>query len=58
LARALTQKQIPFAFVTGYGREALPLGFQEAVSVDKPFTADQIRSALDCFAIVIMLRSR
>jgi PAS domain S-box-containing protein len=47
LALALTQKQIPFAFVTGYGRDALPQAFQGAVAVDKPFTGDQIRGALE-----------
>lgn len=47
LALALTQKQIPFAFVTGYGRGALPQGFHDAVAVDKPFTPDQVRNALE-----------
>jgi PAS domain S-box-containing protein len=47
IAVALTQKGKPFAFVTGYGREALPIGFQEALIVEKPFTQDQVTSALD-----------
>jgi DNA-binding NarL/FixJ family response regulator len=37
IAAALTKRNIPFAFVTGYGREALPHGFREALIVPKPF---------------------
>jgi len=37
LAAALTRRNIPFAFVTGYGREALPQGFRDALIVPKPF---------------------
>jgi CheY-like chemotaxis protein len=37
LAAALTKRSIPFAFVTGYGREALPTGFRDAVVLAKPF---------------------
>ena len=47
IAVALTQRRTPFAFVTGYGREALPIGFQEAIIVDKPFTQDQVAGALE-----------
>jgi hypothetical protein len=43
----LTQRRTPFAFVTGYGREALPIGFQEALIVEKPFTQDQVTGALE-----------
>jgi len=46
IAVALTQRRTPFAFVTGYGREALPIGFQEALIVEKPFTQDQVSGAL------------
>lgn len=42
LAAALTQKGIPFAFVTGYGREALPRGFAQAVMLSKPFSRNQL----------------
>jgi two-component sensor histidine kinase/CheY-like chemotaxis protein len=38
LAVILTQRGIPFAFVTGYAREALPQGFQHAMILKKPFT--------------------
>lgn len=47
VAIALTQKGVPFAFVTGYGREALPPGFQEALIVEKPFTQEQVIAALE-----------
>ena len=42
LATALTQKESPFAFVCGYGRESLPLAFREAVLLGKPFSAEQL----------------
>jgi PAS domain S-box-containing protein len=37
LAATLTKRNIPFAFVTGYGRDALPPGFRDAVVLTKPF---------------------
>jgi len=46
LARTLTARNIPFAFVTGYGRDALPHGFQDAVILKKPFRADDLFAAL------------
>lgn len=46
IAAALTQKDKPFAFVTGYGREALPAAFRHARMVEKPFTREQIADAL------------
>jgi PAS domain S-box-containing protein len=42
LATALTHKNCPFAFVSGYGRDSLPLGFREAVLLGKPFTPEQL----------------
>jgi PAS domain S-box-containing protein len=42
LAMLLTKKNRPFAFVTGYGRDALPSGFRGAVVLGKPFSADQL----------------
>jgi CheY-like chemotaxis protein len=42
LATALTQKNIPFAFITGYGRESLPSGFREAILLKKPFSQEQL----------------
>jgi PAS domain S-box-containing protein len=42
VAAALTQKGIPFAFATGYGRNALPLPFRDADVLAKPFNPDQV----------------
>ncbi len=42
LASALTRRNIPFAFVTGYGRDALPVAFGEGIVLDKPFTQEQL----------------
>jgi CheY-like chemotaxis protein len=36
LAAALTRRNIPFAFVTGYGRESLPIAFAAAPILAKP----------------------
>lgn len=47
VAVALTQHSVPFVFVTGYGREALPSGFQDALIVEKPFTQAQVIGALE-----------
>lgn len=44
LAALLTQKNIPFAFVTGYGREALPEAFRASAVLAKPFNAEQLRT--------------
>ena len=42
LAAALTQRNIPFAFLTGYGRSGLPAAFRNAPMIGKPFTAKQV----------------
>jgi PAS domain S-box-containing protein len=47
LATLLTRKNRPFAFVTGYGREALPAGFRGAVVLSKPFGADQLLATVE-----------
>ena len=39
LAVTLTRRKIPFAFVTGYGRESLPRAFASAPVLTKPFGA-------------------
>ncbi len=57
IARALKQRGVPFAFVTGYGREALPPGFDDAPIVEKPFTQEQVIAALEqLFSNVVALR--
>jgi PAS domain S-box-containing protein len=62
LAAALTQRNCPFAFVTGYGREALPRGFQDAVVLGKPFGRDQVLATVEVLlyqgAGVVPLRQR
>ncbi len=49
IAAALTRKGIPFAFVTGYGREALPSSFAHARILKKPFTEQQLLEAATSF---------
>jgi CheY-like chemotaxis protein len=44
LASALTQKNIPFAFVSGYGRAGLPIAFRNAELVVKPFLPGRLAS--------------
>ena len=62
LATLLTRKNRPFAFVTGYGREALPPGFRGAVVLGKPFGADQLLATVEVLlyqpASVIQLRQK
>jgi hypothetical protein len=45
VAAALTRKTIPFAFVTGYDREALPAHFARASILKKPFSDEQLLDA-------------
>ena len=47
IACLLRDRGVPFAFVTGYGRSALPAGFEYAPIVEKPFTQEQVIRALD-----------
>ncbi|MDZ5696055.1 PAS domain S-box protein [Chelativorans sp. M5D2P16] len=47
LAAALTRADIPFAFLTGYGRDELPEAFRQALMITKPLTGD---AALDVLA--------
>jgi PAS domain S-box-containing protein len=46
LVAALTRGGIPFAFATGYGREGLPRGFQDAPLLIKPFSSDQLLATI------------
>jgi PAS domain S-box-containing protein len=47
LAATLTQRNIPFAFVTGYSRSALPEGFQDCVLIGKPVIRGQLLAAVE-----------
>jgi PAS domain S-box-containing protein len=62
LAAALTRRKVPFAFVTGYGREALPQGFREAAMIGKPFTEKALLATIERIvergADVVPLRQR
>lgn len=62
LAAMLTQKNCPFAFVTGYGRSALPIGFREALVLAKPFSQDRLLATIDVLLYpqerVVPLRQR
>jgi DNA-binding response OmpR family regulator len=42
IARALTSKNVPFAFVTGSLKEHLPVDLGDATFIGKPFRDDQI----------------
>lgn len=42
VAAMLTEKGVPFAFSTGYGRGALPAGFHYAPVLTKPFNPDEL----------------
>jgi PAS domain S-box-containing protein len=62
LVTLLTKKNCPFAFVTGYGREALPPGLRGAVMLAKPFRADQLLATVAVLlyqpASVVQLRQK
>ncbi|MCL6699620.1 GAF domain-containing protein [Sphingomonas sp. NSE70-1] len=42
IAACLTRNNIPFAFVSGYGRESLPKSFANAELMSKPFDPDRL----------------
>ena len=46
IAEALTRKGVPFAFATGYGREALPVAFRGAPVLAKPFDNQRLAAML------------
>jgi PAS domain S-box-containing protein len=46
IAAALTKRNIPFVFVTGYGRDALPPAFAKGLLVSKPFSHQQLAEAV------------
>jgi CheY-like chemotaxis protein len=43
IAAALTRRNVPFVFVTGYGRESLPRAFATAPLLAKPFSQAQVQ---------------
>lgn len=46
VADALTEKQIPFVFVTGYGGAGMRDRYPDAPTLQKPFVADDLQRAL------------
>lgn len=42
IAAALTRKGVPFAYVSGYGRESLPVAFATPTLLSKPFSPQQL----------------
>ena len=46
IASSLTEQGIPFAFLSGYGREELPQAFNKAPLVRKPFTFEEVTQVL------------
>lgn len=46
VADVLTARGIPFAFLTGYGRETLPVGFKAGHVLSKPFRADRLLATI------------
>jgi PAS domain S-box-containing protein len=47
LAVELTKRNIPFAFITGYDRSALPQGFRDVLMLAKPFNDNQLRTLVE-----------
>ena len=59
VAAILAERDVPFVFVTGYGRANLPPLFQDAVVVAKPFTDTDLlaRSTADGAELIDMFPS-
>ena len=49
IADTLNARGIPFAFVSGYGRESLPPAYRQAPLVRKPFTDKDLLAAIAGF---------
>jgi DNA-binding response OmpR family regulator len=50
LADLLRSREIPFAFVTGYDRDALPTRFSDVTTLQKPVGSAQLKSLADDLA--------
>lgn len=42
IAAALTRRNVPFVFVSGYGRESLPRAFRDVALLNKPYSQPQL----------------
>ncbi|MGI8724030.1 MAG: response regulator [Methyloceanibacter sp.] len=49
IADALRARAVPFAFVTGYGREQLPDAHRSVPLIKKPFTDKELLAAVELF---------
>ena len=47
VADALRDRAIPFLFVSGYGRESLPVDFNDIPILQKPFDHEQLVHCVD-----------
>lgn len=47
VADILAKRGIPFAFLTGYGRESLPKNQTQALILSKPFNAAELLATVD-----------
>lgn len=47
VAEALAARDIPFAFLTGYGANGVPKRFADATVIQKPFTEKDLAYAMD-----------
>lgn len=52
VAQSLSRRNIPFAFVTGYSRTALPPAFRECLMLAKPFVCDQLITVVETLVYV------
>ena len=46
VASALAERGVPFVFSTGYGNAGLPIDWRSRPTLQKPFTQEQVTSAL------------
>ena len=46
LANSLARAAIPFAFVTGYGRDILPEAFRHVTVLTKPYDDDELKQVI------------
>ena len=46
LAASLAQSGIPFAFVTGYGKDILPDAFRHVTVLTKPYDDDELKQVI------------
>ncbi|WP_421611175.1 response regulator, partial [Bradyrhizobium ottawaense] len=46
VAAALAERNIPFAFASGYGADGVPNGFQDRPLLTKPFQIDQLERCI------------